>query len=72
MLALASGMTGIIAGDSGAGERIPALAQDASRPGSPFSNTATRKPACDSSRAIAPPIRPPPAITTSKIFIIAF
>src|ERR1700742_5147468 len=72
MLAFASGTIEIIAGDSGAGERIPALAQEASRPGSPRSNTATFNPACASSKAMAEPISPAPAIATSKDFMLRF
>src|SRR5215475_13156182 len=72
MLALPSGTIPIIAGLSGAGERIPALAHDASSPGSCLSNSPTRNPARASSRAIEPPIRPPPAIATSNVFMERF
>ncbi len=72
MLAFASGTIEIIAGDSGAGERIPALAQEASRPGSPRSNMATFSPACASSNAMEEPMSPAPAIATSKDFMVRF
>src|SRR5262249_26845438 len=72
MLALPSGTIPIIAGLSGAGERIPALAHDASSPGSCLSNRPTRNPALASSSAIELPIRPPPAIATSNVFIGRF
>src|SRR5580704_3171620 len=72
MLAFASGTIEIIAGDSGAGERIPALAQEASRPGSARSNTATFNPDCASSKAMEEPMSPAPAIATSKDFIWRF
>src|SRR3984893_13961130 len=70
MLALPSGSSGIVAGLSGAGDKIPAPAQEASRPGSPCSKTATRTPASASSSAMAPPMSPPPAMTASKFFVI--
>ena len=56
-------------GLSGAGERIPAAAQDASRPGSRGSNMATPNPARANSKAIELPISPPPATIASKVFI---
>src|ERR1700733_8349052 len=72
MLALASGTVEIIAGDSGAGERMPALAQEASRPGSLRSNTATFNPAWARSNAMDAPMIPPPAMATSKDFMLRF
>src|SRR5262249_47217379 len=72
MLALPSGTIPIIAGLSGAGERIPALAHDASSPGSRLSNKPTCNPARASSRAMELPIRPPPAIATSNVFMERF
>src|ERR1700757_1058642 len=71
-LALPMGTMEIIPGFSGAGERIPAPAQDASRPGSCASKRATRKSLRVSSRAMAPPIRPPPAMIASYDLIPAF
>ncbi len=71
-LALPIGTMEIIPGFSGAGERIPALAQDASRPGSCTSKSATRKSLSASSRAMALPIRPPPAMIASYDRIPAF
>src|SRR5215470_4538068 len=72
MLAFPSETSPIIPGFSGAGDKIPALAQDASRPGFCLSNKPTSKPARASSNAIAPPIRPPPAIATSNVFMAQF
>ncbi len=71
MLAFPSGTIATIPGFSGAGERIPALAHDASCPGCCRSKTATRKPARASSSAMAPPITPPPAIAASNFFILS-
>src|SRR2546430_12832406 len=71
-LALPMGTMEIIPGFSGAGERMPALAQDASAPGSRASNNATRKSLRASSRAMALPINPPPAMIASYDFIPAF
>ena len=62
----------IIAGLSGAGERIPALAQEASRPGICESNSATCKSWRANSKAMALPIRPPPATIASYDFMPAF
>src|SRR6266404_1413787 len=70
MLALLSGTNGMVAGLSGAGDRIPAPAQDASCPGSPFSKMATRTPASANSSAMAPPMSPPPAMTASNFLVI--
>jgi hypothetical protein len=64
-LARLIGTNGIISGFSGAGEIMPALAQDASRPGSRASYKPTFIPASASSNAIDAPIRPPPAINAS-------
>jgi hypothetical protein len=57
-------------GFSGAGEMIPALAQEASCPGFCRSKTQTRKPERANSNPIAPPITPPPAIATSHFFLL--
>src|SRR6266404_6016984 len=62
----------MVAGFSGAGDKIPAPAQEASRPGSPCSKMARRTPASASSSAMAPPMSPPPAMTASKFFVIFF
>src|SRR5262249_37578279 len=72
MLAIPSGTSPIIAALSGAGERIPALAHEASLPGFWLSKSPTRNPARASSSAIEPPISPPPAITASKVFMQRF
>src|ERR1700747_1927703 len=71
-LTLPIGTIEIIPGFSGAGERIPALAQDASRPGSFASKRTTRKSVRASSRAMALPIRPPPTMIASYDLIPAF
>src|SRR5258708_16125861 len=68
-LAFPSGTITIIPGLSGAGERIPALAHDASWPGCWRSKIRQRSPGCASSSAMAPPINPPPAMTASNFFI---
>jgi len=47
------------------GGRMPAPAQDASRPKSDCSSTLTETPWRDSSQAIDIPITPPPTTTTS-------
>src|SRR5882724_7556265 len=70
MLALPSGTSVIMAGLSGAGDRMPALAHDASFPGSCLSKRLTRRPARANSNAIEAPIKPPPAIATSNVFMI--
>src|SRR5260221_13978196 len=46
---------------------MPAAALDASAPGTLFSSTVTRAPACASFHAQADPMTPPPTIRTSEI-----
>ncbi len=52
-------------GLSGAGESIPAAAQEASRPGICSSSNATRIFCCAKRKAMAPPMIPPPTTTVS-------
>src|SRR6266403_5000362 len=68
-LAFPSGTNATDSGFSGAGDKIPALAQDASWPGCWRSKSPTRIPARDNSSAIEPPIKPPPAMATSNFFM---
>src|SRR6202050_169933 len=49
---------------------MPAAARDASDIASVRSNTATLQPAAASSRAVASPMMPPPAIATSADFML--
>src|ERR1035437_1975201 len=63
-----SGTSGIAAGQSGAGESMPAAAHEASCMSSWRSSTATRRFRRDSSKAIEPPMMPPPTMTTSYVF----
>jgi hypothetical protein len=70
-LAFPNPTIGNIAELSGAGDKIPAPALDASFPGSPASNSPTRNPARANSKAIDAPISPAPAMATSKLFISA-
>src|SRR5262249_16258840 len=67
-LAEARGTRGIAAGQSGAGDNIPAAAQDASCIGACRSGAPTRDFRSASSNAIEPPTIPPPTITTSYVF----
>src|SRR5579864_451404 len=55
---------------SGAGEIVPAAAQDASRPGSWRSSTSTDCPPRRSSNASDTPIIPPPTTTVSYLFFM--
>src|SRR5438445_6164004 len=64
-LARPNGTSGIDAGGSGAGESIPAPAQEASRPDIFFSSRATRRPSCAKRRAIAEPTNPAPITIAS-------
>ena len=64
-LARPSGTIGNAAGLSGAGERIPAAAQEASRPGCWRSSTTTRSLLRASSHAMELPMMPPPIIAAS-------
>ena len=57
------------AGQLGAGESMPAAAHEASRMSSWRSSKATRRFRFDNSKAIEPPMMPPPTITTSKVFM---
>ena len=59
-----------VAGESGAGESIPAAAQEASRPGCWQSRRTTRSPTAANSNAIEAPINPPPMMATSNVFTI--
>src|SRR5580698_9491606 len=61
-----SGTSAAASGESGPGASIPAAAQEASRPGSWRSSTATRKFSAASSKAIELPISPPPTMITSN------
>src|ERR1700751_2456374 len=66
------GSSEAIAELSGAGEIIPALAQEASRPGFCASNTATRIPSSASSNAMEAPMRRRPATTGAECFMDLF
>ena len=60
-----------LAAASTRGKATPA-AQDASRPGSPFSTTSTRSPCLSSSIASASPMMPAPTTIASQLFTPLF
>ncbi len=57
---------------SGKSPSMPPAAQEASRPGSPFSTTSTRSPCCPTQSASERPMMPAPTTIASQVFTFSF